>query len=136
MRAGDLAPVGGGDTGLLEQLAPGAVERALARRDAALGDLPRVVVEGVAVLADEQDPVVVVDRQDAGREVREMDDAVDPGRAVRAGHLVVPDGDPRVLVGDTTRSAGPRPVRDRRLIVHPGIVARGGRSRPRVRARP
>ena len=31
------------------------------------------------MLADEQDPVVVVDRHDAHGEVREMDDAVDAG---------------------------------------------------------
>ena len=54
----------------------------------------------IPMLADEDDPVVVVDRDDAGREVGEMHDAVDPGVAVGAGHLVVPDGDPRVLVGD------------------------------------
>ena len=100
MHAGDLAPVGGRQTGLLEQLPASAVERAFARRDAALGDLPGIGVERVTVLADEQDAAVVIEHQHAGREVLEMDDAVDPGLAVRAGHLVVPDRDPRVVVGD------------------------------------
>ena len=31
------------------------------------------------MLADQRDPVLVVDRDDAGRDVREVDDAVDPG---------------------------------------------------------
>ena len=43
------------------------------------------------MLADEDDPVVVVDGDDADREVREVDDAVDPGAAVGPVDLVVPD---------------------------------------------
>ena len=95
MDPGELAPVVGLDAGLLAQLAPRAVERALAGGHAALGDLPRVGVERVAMLADEQHAVVVVEGEDAGRQVREMDHAVDPGAAVGPGHLVVPDRDPR-----------------------------------------
>ena len=72
------------DPGLLAQLAPGAVERLLAGRHAALGDLPRQRVERVAVLADEEDPVALVEDDDAGREVREVDDAVDARRRRRA----------------------------------------------------
>ena len=52
--AGELVPLGGIDAGLLAKLALGADERVLAVGDAAFGDLPGVVVEGVAVLADEQ----------------------------------------------------------------------------------
>ncbi len=52
------------------------------------------------MLPDEDDAVVVIEGDDAGGEVLEVDDAVDAGAAVRAGHLVVPDGDPRVLVRD------------------------------------
>ena len=42
------------DAGLLAQLAPGAVERRLPGGHAAFGDLPRIRVERVAVLADEE----------------------------------------------------------------------------------
>ena len=100
MEACQLAPLGGLDAGLLEQLAAGAVEGGLAGRDAALGDLPGIGVEGVAVLADEEDAVGVIECEHAGRQVGEMDDAVDARGAVGPGHLVVPDGDPGVLVGD------------------------------------
>ena len=82
--AGELAPLGRLEAGLLAELALRAVERVLAVRHAALRDLPRVAVERVAVLPDQDDPVLVVDRDDAGGDVREVDDAVDPGAAVRA----------------------------------------------------
>ena len=57
-----------------------------------------------------------------------MDDAVDAGLAVGPRHLVVPDRDPRVLVGDPSGSTRPWAAGDRRLVFHGGIVARGGRS--------
>jgi hypothetical protein len=60
------------------------------------------------VLADEQDAIVLVEDDDPGRQVREVDDAVDPGAAVRPIDLVVPEGDPRVRIADSTRSAPPR----------------------------
>ena len=66
---------------------------------AALRDLPRHRVERVAVLADEEDAIVLVEDDDARGEVREVDDAVDAGAAVGPGDLVVPDRDPGVLVG-------------------------------------
>ena len=107
----------------------------LAGGDAALRDLPRVGVERVAVLADEQDPVVVVEDEHAGRQVREVDDAVDAGRAVRAGHLVVPE---RSATGSRRRPAGvadPGAADGGRIgggsSSIAGIVARGGRARPR-----
>ena len=67
-----------------------------------------------------------------------------PGLAVRPGDLVVPDRDPRVLVGDTARMAGPRAARDRGLGRSAGrrpggIVARrpvGAASRRSSRGRP
>ena len=74
-------------------------------RDAALGDLPGVRIERVAVLADEQDPVVIVEDDDARGEVREVDDAVDARAAVGPVDLVVPDRDPGVLVRDAPRAA-------------------------------
>ncbi len=52
------------------------------------------------MLSDEHDPVVVVEGDHAGRQIAEMDDAVDAGAAVRARDLVVPHGDPGVLVRD------------------------------------
>ena len=93
---------------------------------AAFGDLPRLVLQGIPVLADQDDSIVVVDRHDADREVGEMHDAVDPGVAVGAGHLVVPHGDPRVLVGDAAAVScrSGRPWRHRR-------TARAGLSAPR-----
>ena len=79
------------------------------------------------MLADEQDAVVFVEHEDAGGEVLEMDDAVDPGLTIRAGHLVVPDGDPGVLVGDPARATDPGADGERHLVRHGCIVARGGR---------
>ena len=137
--AGELAPVARLDARLLAELAFRAVERGLAGGHAALRDLPRVGIERVAMLPDEQDAVVVVEDEDARREVREMDDAVDARRAVGAGHIVVPEGEPRVLVGDAPGVAGPRAVRGRGVrgvVVHPGIVAWAGRARPVSRASP
>ena len=128
--------------GLLDELAPGTLERRLARGHAALRDLPGVLVERVAVLPDEEDPVLVVEDEDAGREVGEVDDAVDARLAVRPGDLVVPDRDPRVLVGDAAGVAGPRAAATggvgRRCASSSirGIVARGGRSRPVAGAGP
>src|SRR5688572_5360823 len=59
------------------------------------------------MLSDEQHAILVVDREHADGEVREMDDPVDPGRAVGPGDFVVPDRDPRVLVGGPTAVAQP-----------------------------
>ena len=81
------------------------------------------------MLADEDDAVLVIDGDDAGGEVREMHDAVDPGPAVRPGDLVVPDGDPRVLVGDAPRVAD-------ESALHRRIVARRGRAPWARRRRP
>ena len=141
---GQLAPVRGGHPGLLDELAPGTLERRLTRGHAALRDLPGVLVERVAVLPDEEDAVLVVEDQDACREVGEVDDAVDARLAVRPGDLVVPDRDPGVLVGDAAGVAGPRAAGDRRdvglcgvarlSVVHPRhrrmgrSLASGGRS--------
>ena len=85
MEAGELAPLVGLDPGLLAELAPDAVERRLAGRHAAFGDLPRHDVERVAVLPDEEHAIGVVEDDDAGGEVRVVDDAVDAGRRRRAG---------------------------------------------------
>ncbi len=60
------------------------------------------------MLTDERHAVLAVDDDDAGRDVREVDDAVDPRLAIGPGDLVVPDGEPRVLVGDPAGAAGPR----------------------------
>jgi hypothetical protein len=57
------------------------------------------VVQGVAELTDEQDPVVGVDRDNADRPIPEVDHAVDPRLAIGPDHLVVQDFDPRILVG-------------------------------------
>ena len=68
----------GGHPGLLDAARAGRPRaRVSPVGHAALRDLPRVLVERVAVLPDEQDPVLVVEDQDAGREVGEVDDAVD-----------------------------------------------------------
>src|SRR5688572_6345104 len=58
-----------------------------------------------------------------------MHDTVDPGIAVRAGHLVVPHGDPRVLIGDAAAVSC-------EAAVHGGIVAWHGLFRRRVARRP
>ena len=133
MDPGELAPRLGLDSGLLAQLAARPVERALAVGHAALGDLPRVGVEHVPMLADEQHAVALVDGEDPGRQVREVDHAVDPGAAVGPGHLVVPDRDPGVVIADPARATDPRAADDRCLI-HRAIVARRGRARPARRA--
>ncbi len=77
------------------------------------------------MLSDEDDPIVRVQGDDADREVLEVHDAVDPGAAVGSIDLVVPDGDPRVLVGGAAHLA-------HELTVHRRIVARPGPGR-RVR---
>ena len=64
-------------------------------------------IEGVAVLADQGDPIVVVDGHDPHGHVRVVDDAVDAGLTIRPRDVVVIDGQPGVLVGDTTPVAGP-----------------------------
>ena len=60
------------------------------------------------MLADEEDAITFVDRQDPDGPVREVDDAVDSGRAVGPDDLVVPHGQPGVLVGDPAIQALPR----------------------------
>ena len=102
----DLAPRRRLEPGLLPELALRPVQRRLAGRHAALGDLPRPRVQRVAVLPDERRPVLVVEDHHARGEIREVDDAVDARAAVGSRHLVVPDGDPRVLVGDATSASG------------------------------
>ena len=61
---GQLDPFRGLDTGLLSQLPADTVERRLRGRHAALRDLPRPGVERVAVLADQQDAIVLVEDHD------------------------------------------------------------------------
>ena len=89
--------------------------RSSSGRDAALGDLPGVAIERVAVLADEDDPVLVVDRDDADGPGPEVDDAVDARLAVGPGDLVVVDLDPGVLVGEAATAAAPRADGRRRV---------------------
>ena len=67
---GQLAATSPRVAGLLGELAPRALEGVLVEAvDPALGDLPAVRVERVAVLADEQHPPVVADRDHAHRGV-------------------------------------------------------------------
>ena len=62
------------DAGLLAQLALRADRAGPRRRGRRPRDLPRIGVERVAVLADEDDPVLVVDGDDARGQVREVDE--------------------------------------------------------------
>ena len=73
------------------------------------------------MLADEHDAIVRIEDDDARRQVVEVDDAVDPRTAVGPRDLVVPHGDPGVLVGD------PAGLTDESI--HARIVARRGRRR-------
>ena len=107
MVSAEEEPVAGADAGLLEQLSPRAIERVLAGRRAALRQFPGRRVERVAMLTDERHPVLVVDRDDPDRRVREVHDPVDARLAVRSGHLVVVDRDPGILVGDGPTQAPP-----------------------------
>jgi hypothetical protein len=59
--APDLDPRACLDAGLLAELATNPVKRFLVRADAALWDLPRVGIQRVAVLADEQQPLGIVE---------------------------------------------------------------------------
>ena len=52
---------------------------------------------------------MLVEDDDAGGEVREVDHPVDAGPAIRPRHLVVPDGDPGVVVRRAARPPDPRP---------------------------
>ena len=127
MESEEFTPVVGLDARLLPELAPCTGEGRFAGWHATLGDLPGVAVEGVSVLADQHDPIVAVEDDHADRDIGEVDDAVDPGAAVRSVDLIVPDRDPRVRVLDLARSSPPRPDVDRRLVslvVHHRIVAR------------
>ena len=117
-----LLPGRGLHTGLLAEFASDTIEGRLAIGHATFGDLPRGLVHGVAVLPDEDDPVLRIDRDHAGRQVRKMDDAIDPRAPVRPIDLVMPDGDPRVLVGDAARPTD-------EAAIHRGIVAWRGRGR-------
>jgi hypothetical protein len=74
------------------------------------------------MLSDQHDAVLIVEGHDAGRQIPEVDDAVDAGTAVGSRDLVVPDGDPWVLIGDAPAVAD-EPT------LHPGIVARRGHAR-------
>ena len=88
------------------------------------------------MLADEQDdPVVGVEGDHAGREVREVDDAVDPGGSVGPRDLVVPDRDPRVLVGDASGSSG-APAIVAVGLVHAASSHADGQRRRRRSGRP
>ena len=126
--AGDLAPLGGGHAGLLLELAPGAIEGCLGRWHAALGDLERARIEGVAVLRHQRHPVVLVERHDAHGQVGEMDDAVDAGAAVGPRDLIVVERQPRVLVCHATAVSHPWADRDRGLAVVLALRAVGHRT--------
>src|SRR5215211_7959954 len=85
-----------------DQFAAWTGERVLAGGHATLGDLPRPGVKGVPELADEHDAIVLVESDDADGEIGHVDEPIDPGRSVGPDHLVVPHGDPVVLVCDAT----------------------------------
>jgi hypothetical protein len=61
-------------------------------------DLPRVFLERVSELADEQDPSVLRDGDDSHRPISMPHDAVDAVGPVGTNDLVVHDLDPGVLV--------------------------------------
>ena len=82
------------------------------------------------MLPDQSDAILGIDGDDPGRDVLEVDDAVDPRLPVGPDDLVVPDRQPRVLIGDPARTSRPRAVATGSSSM-PGIVARGGRRRPR-----
>ena len=69
-------------------------------RAPALGHFPAVLVEGVAVLADQPRVVLVIDGDHPNRDVFKPDDTVDTRRAARGCDLGVLDANPRVLVRD------------------------------------
>ena len=93
--------------GLLAELAPGRLLGRLVAMAPALGDLPRVAVERVAILPDEPDAPPIVDGEDADRPVLEMDHAVDPRLAVGPEDLVFPQSDPGILVDRPTAQGRP-----------------------------
>ena len=131
----ELAPLAAGIAGFLRQLAPSRVDRLQLQVAAALWDLPRVSIRGVAVLADQQDAVMhLVQRDHAHGHVLEMNNAVDPGSAVGSDHVVVIQLDPRVRVDDVPGQPLPRVTFGRRVArlaaAHCAIVARSAWSRP------
>jgi hypothetical protein len=76
------------------------------------------------MLADKQDAILLVEGEDPDGSTGEVHDAVDAGRAVGPDDVVVPDSQPRILVGDPAADASPGPVRRRRI----SALRRGGRD--------
>ena len=117
---GEHVPRGGDQVGLLVQL-PGRAEvrRLAVHVEQARGDLPLVRPHGVAVLLDEADPALVVERRDGHRtgvadvltgdlaRRTEVDPVADdvPDHAVHR-HLGVQDGEVGVAVGQLLRALG------------------------------
>src|SRR5918997_1305817 len=107
VRLAEPLPAGRFEPGLLLELALGGAQELLSLGAAALGYLPGVPLERVAVLADEVD-VVVLHGEDPDGDVLVVHDAVDAGLAVRAYYLVLAHGDPGVLVDPPRRDSPPR----------------------------
>src|SRR4051812_26675783 len=103
MGAENGLPVVGAIAGLLTQFALGGGQDVLAGGSAALGKLPGIDVQGVAVLTHQQNAVMLIEGDDTHGAVAVVDDAVDAGLAVRPHNLVVPDDNPGILIDDGPR---------------------------------
>ena len=98
MQLAEVVPAAGLDAGLLQQLALGALQRVHVLGAPALGDLPGVVVERVAELADQVGLTVAADRHDTDGVVLELDHAVDARLVIGTDHLVLAHTDPGIAI--------------------------------------
>src|SRR5262249_37425540 len=104
----DPFEVRGDQAGLLAELAPGGGLGGLVERPAPLRDFPGVGGQCVAVLANEPDIAVLLDRKYAEGAVLEGDDAVNAGLCVGAEDAILPEGDPGVFIDGARVECGPR----------------------------
>src|SRR5262249_1823460 len=77
-------------------------------RAAALRNLPTVLIDWKAVLADKESIAVRIDGHDADGAILEVDGAVHPGRPGRRQDVIVRDANPPIVVHHLTRADGPR----------------------------
>ena len=96
----DGLPLGRDDARFFGQFAGGdSLHIGFAGMRSAARDLPRIAVYGVAPLADENDFVALVQRDDAYRRA-DFDDAVNTGLSIGPEHLIFANANPGIFISD------------------------------------